>query len=98
MAELGNRKTRDDQRHAEKMLDKQIELCKLELCLEKERNRACSQVIYTDPLVISISSTSTPRATSQAGSPAVQGSTLPNAPTGIAVHDQFGGFGVKHKF
>jgi hypothetical protein len=29
MAELSNRKTRDDQRHTEKMLDKQIELRKL---------------------------------------------------------------------
>jgi hypothetical protein len=93
MEELSNRKMRDDQRHTEKMLDKQIELRKLDLRLEKERtkNRNRSQAaIFGGPSVVLISSTSTPGTASQAGSPAVQSSTLPDALTGIRSFEVFG--------
>jgi len=65
------------------MLDKQIELCKIELHLEKEHRESCNHLhaISGNPL---ISSTSTSATTSQTGSPAVQGHTLPDVSASIA--------------
>ncbi len=96
MVELENRNTRDNQRHAEKMLDKQIELCKIELCLEKERrkNRNHLHTISSDP---SISSTSTSATTSQTGSPPVHDHALPDASASIAALEQLADFGIKNQ-
>jgi len=96
MVELENRNTRDNQRHAEKMLDKQIELRKIELCLEKERRKNCNHLhtISSDP---SISSTSTSATTSQTGSPAVHGHALPDASASIAALEQLADFGIKNQ-
>ena len=96
MVELENQNTRDNQRHAEKMLDKQIELHKIELCLEKECRKNCNHLhaISGDP---SISSTSTSATTSQTSSPAVQGHTLPDASATIAALEQLADFSIKNQ-
>jgi hypothetical protein len=96
MTELAGRNTRDNQKHAEKMLDKQIELRKIELRLEKECRKNCKNlraISGGEPSTISISSASTSAAASQTGSPAVQGHTLPDA-SGVVALEQHTDFGI----
>jgi len=94
MKDIAGRNTRDSQKHAEKMLDKQIELCKVKLRLEKEHRKNCKNLHATSGgslSTISISSASTSATASQTGLPAVQGHMLPDASsvTALEQHTDF---------